>query len=300
MARGRHPHGNEAQSPGTETTRRGLLAGLAATGTAVGGLAAATGSAAAATSTYPHVSTRGHFDTGWFGVDLTDGNTELNYETKGSIPGVDTAAPDELLVEVHGWRNDESDAESGHYTMTESLGANGYDHPVVTYSWDSDTSYTEWWAATEIAERNGPKLANFLYQYRNANPDTTVRLVAHSLGARVVLRAVEVLNANGVTDAVESLSLLGGAADNDSVAVDGAYGSDVAAATGQTDNFWKEDDAVLDWAYSSAEFDSAVGEEGCEGTPPDNYEDHNVDYVPDHFSYDEKGEGCMSEVVAEF
>jgi hypothetical protein len=57
---------------------------------------------------------------------------------------------------------------------------------------------------------------------------------------------------------------------------------------------------VLDWAYSTGEFDSAVGEEGCEGPAPANYADHNVDYVPDHFSYDEKGEGCMSEVVAEF
>jgi pimeloyl-ACP methyl ester carboxylesterase len=298
MARGRQPHDNEAQSSGTETTRRDVLQGLAATGTAVGGLATATGTAAAAT--YPHVSTRGHFEISWGDVDLTDGNTRWNYETKGSIPGVDTAAPDELLLEVHGWRNDESDAESGHYTMTESLQANGYDHPVVSYSWDSDTSYTQWWAATEIAERNGLKLANFLYGYQRATPGTSIRLVAHSLGARVVLRAVEVLNRNDLTDVVTSLSLLGGAADNDSVAVDGAYGGDVAAATGQTDNFWKSDDDVLNWAYSTAEFDSAVGEEGCEGTPPDNYQDHNVDYVPDHFSYDERGDGCIPEVVAQF
>ena len=56
---------------------------------------------------------------------------------------------------------------------------------------------------------------------------------------------------------------------------------------------------LSEWTRT-AEFDSAVGEEGCEGTPPDNYEDHNVDFVPDHYSYYEPSEGCMSDVVAQF
>jgi hypothetical protein len=37
-------------------------------------------------------------------------------------------------------------------------------------------------------------------------------------------------------------------------------------------------------AVPGTEFDSAVGEEGCEGTPPANDTDVNVDYVPDHHS----------------
>ena len=80
----------------------------------------------------------------------------------------------------------------------------------------------------------------------------------------------------------------------------GTVPDDIAAAVGQFDNFWKSDDDVLNWAYSTGEFDSAVGEEGCEGTPPANYTDHNVDYGPDHFSYHEPGDGCMAEVVENF
>lgn len=56
----------------------------------------------------------------------------------------------------------------------------------------------------------------------------------------------------------------------------------------------------MNWAYSAGEFDAAVGEEGCEGTSPAIYEDHNVDYVPDPFSYHEPGDGCMPDVVAQF
>jgi len=272
-------------------------AGVAATGL----LATTAAGSAAASETFPRVSTRGHYDITWYGsVYRKDGISKWEYDTKGSIPGVDTAAPDELLVHVHGWRNESNEAVEGFRDAREAYRANGYDHPVVGYTWDSDTDLFDWWDATEIAEANGLKLARFVYDYRNENPDTRVRLVCHSLGARVLLRAVEVLSGSGVTDYVDSITLLGGAADNDAVATDGRYGPDIANAVGQADNFWKDEDDVLNWAYTTAEFDSAVGEEGCEGTQPANYEDHNVDYVPDHFSYDQPGEGCIGDVVAQW
>jgi len=247
------------------------------------------------------VSTRGHFDITWYGsVYLTDGNTRYDYETVGSIPGVDGSAPDELLIHAHGWQNDPDDAVESFEEISAALRENGYEAPVVGYTWDSDTLYTQWWKATEIAERNGLKLANFLAGYAEANPDTTLRVVCHSLGARVALRAVEVLNANGFTDVVNSLTLLGGAADNDAVSTDGRYGPDIAQATGATDNFYKTDDSVLEWAYGTAEVDSAVGEEGCEGEQPGNYTDHRVDYVESHFEYYKRGTGCMEAVVDTF
>jgi len=281
-----------------ELGRRAFLGGAAAVGLGAGAVGAA---GATSEETFPHVSTRGHFDIAWYGsVYRTDGHTQLDYETEGSIPGVDEPAGDELLVHAHGWQNDPDDALESFDAIRRALRGNDYDAPVVGFSWDSDTLYTRWWKATEIAERNGPKLANFLYQYAQANPDVTVRLVCHSLGARVALRAVEVLNENDLTDVVESLTLLGGAANDESVSANGQYGPDIEAATGQTDNFWMDDDAVLDWAYSTAEWDGAVGEEGCEGTQPENYEDHDVGYVPSHGDYFRPGDGCIPAVVDEF
>ncbi|MFC4405788.1 DUF726 domain-containing protein [Haloarchaeobius iranensis] len=294
-------HGHDSRQHGAQNVGRRRFLGTAATAAAGTGLAVGATGTAAATDTYPRVTTRGHYDITWYGsVYLTDGHTEWDYDTAGDIPGLDSAAPDEFLVHVHGWMNEPDSAIEGFQTAEASYRDSGYDRAVIGFSWDSDSSVFGWWDSTEIAEENGKKLANFVEDYRQANPDTTIRLVCHSLGARVTLRCVEVLNANGVTEAVQSVSLLGGAADNDAVSAGGRYGPDLADAVGQVDNYWKDGDDVLNWAYTTAEFDSAVGEEGCEGAQPGNYQDHNVDYVTDHFSYYEPGEGCIGDVVAEW
>ncbi|WP_135826158.1 DUF726 domain-containing protein [Halorussus ruber] len=303
-------NGNDgtAEASATKTTtRRAVLRGTAV----AAGLAGFAGSASAFSGDdgdisgswdFPRATTRGHFDIHWwYGDQLTDGHTATDYDTVGDIPGWNTSSsPDEIMVSVHGWRNAPEDAPDHFATVKRSLRNNGYDAPVVGFSWDSDTSTDNWWPTTDIAERNGPKLANFLTDYAAQNPDTSVRINGHSLGARVVTECIKALNTWGVRDLLDSATLLGGAADNDSVAWDGEYGDDIAAAVGQFDNYWKSDDDVLNWAYSTGEFDSAVGEEGAEGDTPSNYADHNVDYVPDHFSYHEPGDGCMAEVVAEF
>ncbi len=287
---------------GTEPGRRQFLRRAGAVGAAATGLLAASGGAnAEEAATFPRISTRGHYDITWYGsVYRKDEYTKWEYDTVGSIPGLDGGAPEELLVHVHGWRNESNEAVDGFREAREAYRANGYDQPVVGFTWDSDSTVFGWWDSTEIAEANGLKLAQFVYDYRNENPDTRIRLVCHSLGARVLLRAIEVLDDSDVTDYVDSISLLGGAADNDAVSTGGRYGPHVANAVGQADNFWKDEDDVLNWAYTTAEWDSAVGEEGCEGTQPGNYQDHNVDYVPDHFSYDQPGEGCIGDVVAQW
>lgn len=115
-----------------------------------------------------------------------------------------------------------------------------------------------------------------------------------------MLGALEELDHQGATGVVDWAGLLGGAADDDAVAEDGRYGASIAAAAGRFRNFWKDDDDVLQWAYSSAEWDSAVGEEGVEGTPVDNYQDVDVTYVPDHRSYYVPGDGCIPDVVETF
>ncbi|WP_435349452.1 DUF726 domain-containing protein [Haloarchaeobius sp. HRN-SO-5] len=294
-----HGHGN-SEHEAQYVSRRRFVGGAATAALGTGLAAGATGTAAASDQ-FPRVTTRGHYDITWYGsVYLTDGHTEWDYDTVGTIPGVHTAAPDELLIHVHGWQNEPNEAVEGFIEAETAYRNNDYDGAVIGFSWDSDSSLFGWWDSTEIAEENGKKLANFVNQYRLANPDTTIRLVCHSLGARVTLRCVEVLNVNGITDALDSVALLGGAADNDAVSTGGRYGPDLASAVGQVDNYWKDGDDVLHWAYTTAEFDSAVGEEGCEGTPPWNYQDHNVDYVPDHFSYYQPDEGCIPEVVSEW
>ncbi|AGB16339.1 hypothetical protein Halru_1738 [Halovivax ruber XH-70] len=287
-------------------SRRRVLRGLATTGLAGSAILAGSGTASAGSkggcddppTAFPRVTTRGHFDTTWYGsVYLTDGNDATNYEYAGDgIPGIHSAPGDELLVFVHGWNND---AEGGVCTFgdaDETFSAEGYAQPFVGFSWDADFG---WYNATEIAEENGPKLAAFTHAYKAANPGVTVRYVAHSLGARVALSAVEQLSEWGHHDDLASLSLLGGAADDESVSMEGTYGPDIEAAVGDVHNYWMEDDEILNWAYGTAELGDAVGNDGCDGTPPSNYTDHNVAYVPSHFDY-AAADGCIHEVVSTF
>ncbi|WP_128478237.1 esterase/lipase family protein [Halorussus pelagicus] len=300
-----HSSAEQDATTSNRVGRRTVLraaAGTVALGAVVGSASAFGGDDGNITGAedFPRATTRGHFDIHWWhGDQLTDGHTARNYSTVGDIPGYGSANPDEILVSVHGWRVAAADAPDHFATVKQSLRNNGYDHPVIGFSYDSDTSTDNWWPTTDIAERNGKKLANFLTDYR-AETGARVRLVGHSMGGRVVPATLRALNNLGKSDFVESATLLGAATDNDAVAVGGEYGDDIAAAAKSVDNYWKSDDDVLNWAYSAGEFDSAVGEEGCEGTPPANYTDHNVDYVSDHFSYHEHGNGCMAEVVSNF
>ena len=59
--------------------------------------------------------------------------------------------------------------------------------PIVGFSWEPNTTSAN---AKQIANENWPKLAHFIFDYKNTckhqhNKDVNVRLVAHSLGARV-------------------------------------------------------------------------------------------------------------------
>lgn len=246
--------------------------------------------------TIPRVTTRGHFDTS-DGVSVTDGNDEHNVEYAGDgIPGVHGDAAGELLVFIHGWNNDEEGAVCTVGTAASTFAAEGYRYPVVGYSWDADHG---WYDASEIAERNGAKLAAFTRSYTDANPAVRVRYVAHSLGAQVALVALRTLHGWGRLDDVTSVSFLGGAADADSVSMAGPYGEAIAAAAGRVDNYWMGDDDVLNWAYGIAEWDSAIGNTGCDGTPPENYTDHEVDAVSGHSDY-YREDGCLDDVIANF
>jgi hypothetical protein len=105
------------------------------------------------------VTTRGHFDSHWwYGDRLTDGHTAYDYSTVGAIP----EGRDEVLITVYGWLTATDETLDHSATVWMSLSNNGYDAPVVGFSYDSGTSTTDWWPATDIAERNGPRLADFL------------------------------------------------------------------------------------------------------------------------------------------
>jgi hypothetical protein len=136
--------------------------------------------------------------------------------------------PNEIAIIVHGWKLNETQAKERFDRVKMSLEHNQYSIPIVGFSWDSNTSWAD---AKTIANGNGPKLAHFIFDYKDTckhhhNKDVNVRLVAHSLGARVVLSALKglyditALNTNHVN--ITSVHMMGAAADDEEVSRDPA------------------------------------------------------------------------------
>ena len=205
----------------------------------------------------PIVSTRGHFrlqaheNEGPAGT-LVAGETPTRYDVTSDVPGHgSTPCVGEIVVYVHGYFNDTQFAISNFNLAKRSLAANEHPRTVVGFSWDSNPSFVDpldpvrasannFGIAEEIATQNGAKLAQFLLTYRTRCPSGLVRLIAHSLGARVVLNALEQLRRHndgeptplvrtpantGRRIEVASVHLLGGAVNNEEIALSASSGS---------------------------------------------------------------------------
>jgi len=305
---------HDAREASRQVGRRGFLRAAGVAGSTLAGLTLG-GTAAAGDfggdngdypipEDYPVVTTRGQFDDDG---DLRSGYTATEYGVDGDWSTyADRAGDREILVAVHGWNIDARGARDVANTTRIALRENGYDQLVVGFSWDSEKGDgwidQGWNEAVEIARGNGPKLAQWIADWTDS-VGVPIRVIGHSLGARVTVEALASLRDRGRSNSVRSVSLLGGAIDDQEVETDEPYGADIADAAERFHNFYKTDDGVLDWAYGAIEFDTAVGEEGIQDAAdaPDNYAETDVtDAVADHNSYYEPGEGCIPSVVESF
>ena len=265
------------------TNRRQFLKRSAVTTTGLAALVGSTGTAAA--SDVPLLSTRGHFDDDG---ELKSGYGTFEYETSGDVPGVDTGCVGDLTVFIHGWHKKGDDApQSAHDKISQAqseLTSAGYDGTVIGLTWDNDVGGGVdygWGEAQNAAQGNGPKLAQFLVDYKYACPSSTVRLVSHSLGAQVLLSSLRSLNGSWFTDnghEVYSAHPLGAAQDNEAPTKEWPDTYDaVSNVVGGMFNYHSHEDDVLQWIYNTFEFDQALGETGYEdgNTPAPNYTEYD-------------------------
>jgi pimeloyl-ACP methyl ester carboxylesterase len=187
-----------------------------------------------ATGSPPLVSTRNNFNLGT--GELLRGHNSTDYIPR-NVPGLQVGqCPKEMVVLVHGIWVDGRIGVNALENSSEifdrarmSLAHNHYTNPLVGFSWDSNTAISingsGWNIAKLIAKDNGPKLAQFILDYMNAckqhNQDTKIRLISHSMGARVILSALESLDSNQQWNRnnfkVASVHLLGAAVDDEEV-----------------------------------------------------------------------------------
>ncbi len=252
----------------------------------------------------PLVSTRGHFslDTG----EMRSGHNGTDYDAS-DIPGLQpgTSCPKEAVIYVHGvWIGMGSssanlETDTGIFDRARmSLAVNNYSIPVIGFSWDSNTTITTnvigWSIAKKIAQDNGPKLAHFIFDYKSTCQHTDVRIIAHSLGAKLVLNALEDLTGNqGWNNSsrnfkVESVHLMGAAVDDEQVSTDPsdpddlgekAYGQSIESQVIRFYNLFDTQDNALEELYPYYEGgETALGLNGAEQgiSLPRNYQDIEV------------------------
>ena len=182
--------------------------------------------------TYPFIaSTRNFFD-----VDTGNPIQERNLPSALSILNINNCPP-ELAIYVHGVWASKDEAEEQIERVFLSIQKEGYNIPVIGFSWDSNTAFSltnvdisqrGWRIAKIIANENGPILEKFIDRFKDECQESKLRIIAHSLGSRVTLSAIQSLSDhnNNITatsapsKTIASVHLLGAAIDDEQVSTD--------------------------------------------------------------------------------
>ncbi|MBA3750218.1 MAG: DUF726 domain-containing protein [Nitrosopumilus sp.] len=278
-------------------------------------------------SDIPIISTRNHYN-------LSSGNSTPSNSSYSVFDNTNiiSTCPNETVLYVHGVWVGENSLESPDEAFDRlnlSLSHNGYRFPLVGYSWDSDTDISTqgWNVAKHIAAKNGENLANFISNYKQQCSNTEIRVIAHSLGARVVLESLEHLDKNTTWNnngfKILSVDLIGAAVDDEEISKDqndrydddlypfsldydpsikNVYGNAIEHQVGYFVNFYNSEDDVLE-PYSECRFfvcqhiyyplyerDLAIGQSGAQSdiTIPGNY---NQTDVKDEIIYNDDASG---------
>jgi Alpha/beta hydrolase of unknown function (DUF900) len=233
----------------------------------------------------PLISTRNHFN-------LETGQLNLSHSIEDydsyDIPGLNgnpRSNINELAIYIHGvWTRQIAVKEQLDRTKL-SLNANGYDIPVVGFSWDSNTviNPSGWDIAKSIAKQNGPKLAKFLSHFKDNCLNCNIRIIAHSLGAKVVESALITLNnnetwKNNSAYNISSIHLIGAAISDRATSKNSPFGIAIDNIVNNFYNLYNPKDTVLQGLYVKTENENPLGLFGLKkGEPfPLNYTEHNV------------------------
>jgi len=157
----------------------------------------------------PRISTRGYYDLST-GVKLKK-NSYYLYQKK-SFAKLNGAK--ELVIMIHGLRNDKRGAIEKVVLAKRRLKQLRYVHPVIGFSYDSNTKGAHLKKSEtralrvgqKIAKQNGHNLSRFIIDFKKNNPNTKIRLIGHSLGTEVILSTIKKLalssKNNGIIESV--------------------------------------------------------------------------------------------------
>lgn len=233
------------------------------------------------------VSTRGHFDLQNGKLSTFHSIEDYNHTHVPGFGGY-VLENNELALYIHGvWAGQTSAIEQTNRVKL-SLKANRYNIPVMGFSWDSNTAINPsgWEIAKSIANQNGPKLAKFISDFKGAYPDCNIRVIAHSLGAKVVESALISLfskkqrSNNSSAHDITSVHLIGAAISDDAVSKNQPCGIAIENTVNRFYNLYNPEDNALKGAYVLTEKRNPLGLLGLKKGVPYaiNYEERNVKF----------------------
>ena len=226
------------------------------------------------------ISTRGYYD-------LTDGTTLKKnpyhlYPKKDFEKLIDSK---ELTIMIHGLQNDNAGAVAKTVIAKNKLRRLGYRHPVVGYSYDSNTTGAHLIAYAKhalivgqiIAKKNGRNLAAFIEDFKTTSPKTKIRLMGHSLGSQVILSTVERLyKKNQNAGIIESAHFFGASITSD-VPSSKKYGKLLhKVIRGKIVNYYSPTDEVLFWGDKANYVSGPLGLHGATGKTISKYHQKKV------------------------
>lgn len=177
----------------------------------------------------------------------------------------------EITIMIHGLRNNKSGALAKFSIAQSRLHQLGYRHPVVGFSYDSNTKGIQFKScekkATDIgrviAKKNGKNLSKFITDIKKKFPHLKIRLMGHSLGSEVIIHTLA--NLKNKAGIIESVYFFGA-----SVPVDYIHPKKFGQILQKTVrhkiiNYYSPNDEVLKYAFLNGLIKKPLGYQGVSG-----------------------------------
>jgi len=229
---------------------------------------------------FPKISTRGFYD-------LKTGKTlkNISYDIYPKISFEKISQKSEIVIMIHGLRNNKSGALAKYVIAEKRLKTLNYKYDVVGYSYDSNTAGVQYKSTAlsalkvgvTIAKKNGKNLSKFIKDLKSKNSSIKIRLMGHSLGAQVILSTVELLAKNSENNGIiESVHLFGASIPANSLSPKIHGNKFQKIVNKKIMNYYSPYDDVLKAAHDEKWVDSPIGYRGALGTTCKKYHQKQV------------------------
>jgi len=229
---------------------------------------------------FPKISTRGFYD-------LKTGKTlkNISYDTYPKTSFEKISQKSEIVIMIHGLRNNKSGALAKYVIAEKRLKTLNYKHDVVGYSYDSNTAGVQYKSTAlsalkvgvTIAKKNGKNLSKFIKDLKSKNSSIKIRLMGHSLGAQVILSTIESLAKNSENNGIiESVHLFGASIPANSLSPKIHGNKFQKIVNKKIMNYYSPYDDVLKSAHDEKWVDSPIGYRGALGTTCKKYHQTQV------------------------